>query len=246
MSKENAKILSGESGVKKVNEVGKAKEGRGKVGELRRIKEEKKKMSGVGKMKKGRKTNGDKGVKGVNKTGKDKRFWKNEQAIQRAFFRAKRAIGAKLLARRAKVSRATLYRHHKNGYQIMPDIEQETLNVFEQQMSEVKLKKGVKVQWLFYRMLSYIRKNRTKFRVMVQRGDERILEQMVDDLMPKIVQNYHISMENEEMVRVYQKEITGVVETWILDGFEKSEMSILKDIMYLTRTARKHLMMIGR
>ena len=227
MSKENAKNMSGKSGVKN-------------------MKNNVKMVSEVEKTRVQEGEDENKGVERTNKTKKDKRFWKNERAIQKAFFRAQEVIGAKLLAKRAKVSRATLYRHHKNVYRIMPDIEQETLNVFEQQMSEVKLKKGVKVQWLFYRMLSYIRKNRTKFRVMVQRGDERILEQMVDDLMPKIVQNYHISMENEEMVRVYQKEITGVIETWILDGFEKSEMSVLRDIMYLTRTARKHLMTIGR
>lgn len=177
---------------------------------------------------------------------KDQRFWKNERAIQRAFFRAKRILSAKILARRARVSRATLYRHHKNVYQIMPDVERALIGLFEQQIGEARFKRGIRVQGLFYRMLLFIRKNRVESREVVRRGDERVLEQMVDELMPKIVRSYHIPMKDEEIVRIYQKEIVAVVETWILDDFRESEASVLRDMMYLTRTARQHLMAIGR
>ncbi len=149
------------------------------------------------------------------------------------------------LAKKAEISRSTFYRHHKGLRWIMPDLEEYALADFAFQIAEQQSLSGVKVRVLFYRMLSFIAKNREEFKLILERGDERTLEKMIDSLLPRIVRSYKIPSRNR-LVLIYKKEIVAVIESWILADFQESELEILNDIMYLTRSARQHLMPLNQ
>ena len=160
-----------------------------------------------------------------------------------AFFRAQKGLNGKQLAKAARVSRATLYRHHKGSQAVMPDIEQMVLEAYKKDIAKV-MKRG-KVRGMFYRMLLFIEGHQKEFELIENRGDERALEEMVLELVPQVVRKYKIPAKYEEVLRIYEKEVTAVVETWILAGFSTSDMGVLKDIMYLTRSLRERLVKIG-
>lgn len=172
---------------------------------------------------------------------KNKHYWKTEDSILKAFFQTRSKQTVKKLTKRAKISRSTFYRHHENQYAIMPDLERKTVAEFGREMGKFTRAHGVQTRMLVYRLLNFVRKNGREFGMIVRRGDERTLEAMIDDLLPQIARANHIPTECEALVRVYQKEITGVIETWVMNNFHPGELKVLKDIMYLTRTARQRL-----
>ena len=174
---------------------------------------------------------------------KDQRYQKNEEAIMSAFFRAQKGLNGKQLAKAARVSRATLYRHHKGAQAVMSDIEQMILEAYKKDIAKVM--NGGKLRVMFYRMLLFIEGHQKEFELIENRGDERALEEMVLELVPQVVRKYKIPAKYEEVLRIYEKEVTAVVETWILAGFSTSDMGVLKDIMYLTRSLRERLVKIG-
>ena len=174
---------------------------------------------------------------------KDQRYQKNEEAIMSAFFRAQKGLNGKQLAKAARVSRATLYRHHKGAQAVMSDIEQMILEAYKKDIAKV-MNRG-KLRVMFYRMLLFIEGHQKEFELIENRGDERALEEMVLELVPQVVRKYKIPAKYEEVLRIYEKEVTAVVETWILAGFSTSDMGVLKDIMYLTRSLRERLVKIG-
>ena len=174
---------------------------------------------------------------------KDKRYQGNEEAIIGAFFRAQRRLSAKQLARAARVSRATLYRHHKGERAVMPDIEQKVLAEYRREIAEVV--SGGRIRVMFYRMLMFVERHQREFEMIENKGDERTLEEVVSEVVPRVMLKYKIPAEYTEVSRIYEKEVTAVVETWILEDFSTSEMRVLNDIMYLTRTMRERLAKIG-
>lgn len=186
------------------------------------------------------------GATEVDKRLKDKRFMKTERAILRAFFGAKRRINTKKLAARAKISRSTFYRHHRNLQRVLPDVEKWLIEEFGEEAEKMSLAKRVKVRFLYYRLLSFIYRRRREFEAILERGDVRTIEKMVNELLPAVGKRYGINREGEEAIRVYEKEVAGVVETWILEDFSTSEKGVLKDMMYLTRTARERLGALGK
>ena len=173
---------------------------------------------------------------------KNKHYWKTEDSILKAFFQTRSKQTVKKLTKRAKISRSTFYRHHENQYAIMPDLERKTVAEFGREMGKFTRAHSVQTRMLVYRMLNFVRKNGRECEMIVRRGDERTLEAMIDDLLPQIARANHIPTECEVLVRVYQKEITGIVETWILGNFRPGETEVLGDMMYMTNTARRRLM----
>lgn len=176
----------------------------------------------------------------------DQRYQRNEKAIRSAFFGAKTGAKVAELAKASGVSRATIYRHHKGMQAVMPDVEQEVLAEFDEEVAKIQGHKRVYVRVMYYKMLTFIYRNRQEFALIVKKGDERTLEEMVVELLPRVVRNFKIPAQYDEVIRIYEKEVIAVVETWIIDGFSTSEMGVLKDIMYLTHSVRGRLMKIGR
>ena len=177
---------------------------------------------------------------------KDQRFRKTEKALIEALFSNKKMLSARVIVKRAKISRATLYRHHGSVYEIVPDYEEYILEKYNRLMRGLVRRKGLKVKTIYHQMLIFIMKNRDIFKMVVERGDGELTGRIVRKIEPKLVEVYRLPKNSEKILVVYEKEIIGVVEGWMRGDFKEDEMVILGDIMYLTETMRSRLMPLAK
>ena len=172
----------------------------------------------------------------------NRRFRKTEEAILEAFFVEKKILSIRVLTRRAKISRSTLYRHHENTYEVVPDYEEYILKKYCNLMRGLMRRKNIKLRTLYYQMLIFIFKNKNVLKVILLTGDKCLIEKMVQKLEPRIVEIYKLPKNHEKMLRIYRKEIAGLIEEWIENGMNCEEMdSVLMSIMDLTKTMRQRL-----
>ena len=83
----------------------------------------------------------------------NKRFKKSEEALIRAFFSERRRLNARVIMKRAKISRSTLYRHHRTIYDIVPDYEDFILVKYNRLMRKLTDKKRTNMRIIYYQML---------------------------------------------------------------------------------------------
>lgn len=178
----------------------------------------------------------------TDKKLKDKRFRKTEKAIIEVFFSNKKVLSARVVVKRAKISRSTLYRHHESVYGIVPDYESYILEKYSKLMRILVRREKVRAKTLYYQMLVFILKNGDIFRMIIKRGNGQLLGRMVQRIKPKLTKLYRLPKNCEKILAIYEKEIVGVLENWIRNDFEEDETMILSDIMYLTETMRARLM----
>ncbi len=181
------------------------------------------------------------GQKITDKRLKDQRFRKTEEAITEVFFSSKRILSARVIAKRARISRSTLYRHHGSVYEILPDYEEYILEKYSRLMRGLLRRKGIRMKTLYYQMLIFMMKNKDIFKMIIERGSGSVVEEMVQGMGTKIVEVYKLPKNHEKMLAIYEKEIVGVLERWVKNDFKSDEMSVLDDIMYLTETLRSRL-----
>ncbi len=176
----------------------------------------------------------------TDKKLKDKRFAGKEKVILTAFFSVKEKISTNCLAKRAKVSRATINRHHGNAYDIVSNYEKYILKKYKMYMRCPLKKCKVMPRKIYLSMLVFMYKNRIVLGMLIKNKDKEILEEMVEFLESMVINNKE--KHSNEVLRVYLKEITGILEIWVLDGFKKEKIDeILKKIMYLTDNLEKRL-----
>ena len=69
-----------------------------------------------------------------------------------------------------------------------------------------------------------------------------VVERMILRLRSKLKSTCCLPKNSEKMLRVYAKEVAGVIEEWGKDGFKEGELeAVLGKIMYLTETMRQRL-----
>ena len=79
--------------------------------------------------------------------------------------------------------------------------------------------------------------------MILEKGSNGILEKMIKKIEMKIKEECSLPKNSEKMIRVYRKEVEGLIENWIKCGVKKCEIDdLLSDIMYLTKTMRQRLM----
>ena len=172
---------------------------------------------------------------------KNKKFRKTEEVISEIVFSSKSILSARVIIKRAKISRATFYRHHKTVYSIIPDYEEYILNKYNKLMQGIIAKDNIKIKTIYYQMLIFIILNRKVLKGILGKENNRILEKMVEKIEPRIIKDYKLPKNSHMMIKVYQKEVVAVIENWIKTNLKDSEMVILNDIMYLTDTMRTRL-----
>lgn len=182
----------------------------------------------------------------TDKKLKDQRFRKSERAIIKALFSSKRILGARVIVKRAKISRSTLNRHHGSVCEIVSNYEEYILEKYNRLMLGLIRKKGIRVRTIYYQILIFVIKNRDVFKMVIEKGDGKIIEKMVRKIEPKLMEVYRLPKNCEKILAVYEKEIIGVVEGWMRGDFKEDEMVILGDIMYLTETMRSRLMPLAK
>lgn len=170
----------------------------------------------------------------------NKKFKKNENAIFLAYYKFRDRPTAKALAKRAGISRSTLYRHHKSPHSIPENYEKYILEIYSKRIKNF-LKQGTPLKKLFFRKLVFIHNHHLIFGALFESGRKDIVKDMLDLIKTPILSEWNYK-NPEKLYKVYQNEVLGLIETWAENGFKADEIEIiLNDIMYLTIAARTHL-----
>ena len=171
----------------------------------------------------------------------NKKFQKTETAIFTAYYKFRDFPTAKTLARRAKISRSTLYRHHEKPSALPKDYENYLLETYARKMRAF-LNKDLPSRTIFLRTLVFISNNRTVFTALFKDGHKEIVKKLLDKLKPQILKDWNYAGNTEKLYKIYQNEILGLIETWSEDNFDIKEVeTVLNDIIYLNKTTPRHL-----
>ena len=173
---------------------------------------------------------------------RNKRYQKTEIAILEVLMKSKELPAAGVLVRKAQISRSTLYRHHKTVPGIVPDYEREMLRRYEGVVRKLIRRKNSQVRMICLRTLIFIMAERRTFKILLKYGGGAVIEKMILKLRCKLASACYLPANPEKMLRVYAKEVAGVIEEWGRQGFKESELEVvLSKIMYLTETMRQRL-----
>ena len=149
---------------------------------------------------------------------------------------------AGLLVRKARISRATLYRHHKTVTRIIPDYKKEVLAKYGGMLRGLSHQKNTQVRKICLRTLIFVMANRRIFKILLRYDGGAVIEKMVLKSKSKLQSTYHLPKNPDKMLKVYTKEVAGIIEEWGRRGFCEDGMDItLVKIMYLTDTMRQRL-----
>lgn len=177
----------------------------------------------------------------------NRRFCKTEEALQNAICNSEECVSAGKLARKAKVSRVTLYRHHGAVYWIVPNYERYVICKFKRVLKKVLRRENVGIRTIYSQMLVFILGNKKMIGLIMEKGSKDFPERIVECFERKIVERCRLPKNSKKMIKVYKKEVAGIIEDWNKKGFSEDEVSkVLDDIMYLTNTLRSRLRPLER
>ena len=171
------------------------------------------------------------------------RFRKTEEAIIDAFFASKDIPTTGVLARRAGVSRSTLFRHHKTVYKVVPNYERRMYNKYTKMLRQI-FRNG-EMKEIYLKILVFIVANKRFFKLILAYKDSVIFEKMIWRLESKICSEYCLPRKTKLIFGIYVKEIAGVLEEWGKCEFDMNKTeTVLRKIMYLTETIQVRLLPI--
>ena len=153
-----------------------------------------------------------------------------------AYYLTKDKLSLKRLLKYAKISRSTLYRHHKNLHEIAPDYEKYILKKCKNTMRKLMQSKGSHLKTLYQRILVFMAANQFIMKFLLQYGSPNLMERIVTALKPKIIATNKVA--DGEMFKIYVKEVSAIIEEWCKNGFKKEAIvPTTNKIMYLTDQA---------
>lgn len=172
----------------------------------------------------------------------DKRFRKTELAIFIAYYTFQDYPTSRKLARRARVSRSTLYRHHPNVTDIPRDYEDYLLKSFNRAMRKAIHNKEVKLKIVILRMLVFIMNNKKILKLLFKKDQKSIIKKMLIRLKPRLASEWALKGDFADFFNVYMNEVVGIIEIWSKQNFSRNKLGItLNDIMLITKSAPKRL-----
>ena len=156
--------------------------------------------------------------------------------------KSKKLPTAGILVRKARISRATLYRHHKTVTEIIPNYKREILIKYGDMMRGISHQKNTQVRKICLRTLIFVMANRRIFKILLRYDGGAVIEKMVLKSKNKLQSTYHLPKNPDKMLKVYTKEVAGIIEEWGRREFCEDGMNVTLDkIMYLTDTMRQRL-----
>ena len=177
---------------------------------------------------------------------RNKQYRRTEEAILEVLLNSREMPSTGELARRARVSRATLYRHHRAIPGIVPDYEREVLKRYRRMVRKLSKQRGMKLKNVYLQTLFFVLRNRRVFEILFRYEGGRVVERMVLEDRGKIARVCRLPGKSRKVVRIYAKEVAGVIEEWGRKGFKEEEAEkVLEEIMYLTGTMRERLGPLG-
>lgn len=173
---------------------------------------------------------------------RNRRYQNTEEAILDALMKTRELPNTGTLARRAHISRTTLYRHHKTVPGIIPDYEKEVLLRYEGVVRKLIRRKNTQVRTICLRTLFFIMAERRAFRILFKYGGGAVVERMILKLKNKLKYYCRLPTNPDRMFKLYTKEVVGVIEEWGTHDFREDEIEkVLGKLLYLTETMRQRL-----
>ena len=183
----------------------------------------------------------------TKKNMSNKHFQKTEQAIFLTFYKLRDYPSAKLIAKKAGVSRSTFYRHHQSAYSIPGDYEKYLLTMYDNAIRGLLHKDDVALKVLFLRTFVFIANYKGILTKLFTEGHKEIIKRMVRRLKPRVTNSWLLAIDKDQAFTIFENEFLGIVEIWSKQGFPISELnSLLIKTLYLTRTAPEHLAPVTR
>lgn len=171
---------------------------------------------------------------------RNKRFFRTEESIRKAYLIFRETISPERLIREAHISRSTLYRHHKNIYEIVPNYEAYVISRYTKFAKRLIKIRYLHLKDIYEQTLIFIVKHQDTVNFLMQCSDRNIIENFLCILKPKILATGKVP--DGEILDIYIKEIATIIMTWQRSGPHKSEIPIALDkIIYLTNTAHTRL-----
>ncbi len=184
----------------------------------------------------------------MNKSGltdkkmSDRRFRRTEDAIIGAFSVVGGFSNLADVIKKAKISRATFYRHHGSIQKIVLDYEEYLMSRYLRIVKNRRKKKNIGKKDVFRQMLVFIMANKKVLLVLLKNGNGEIIRRMVRALKPNIVRVYKWSKCSGRVFEIYVNEILAIIQDWAKDMFSEDKLDkVLWEIVYLTETAKKRL-----
>ncbi|MBQ6313957.1 TetR/AcrR family transcriptional regulator [Candidatus Saccharibacteria bacterium] len=177
----------------------------------------------------------------TEKKMKNKKFRQTEMAIFAAYYKLHDFPSAKTIAKRANISRSTLYRHHALPRAISNNYEKYLLDTYSNRIKK-SLRKKSSLKTLFFRTLIFIHSDHVIFEALFESGHKEIIKRMLDKLKKQILKEWNYAGDTNKLYKVYQNEVLGIIELWGEHGFGSDKIEeLLDDILYLNKTAPKRL-----
>lgn len=179
----------------------------------------------------------------LEKQMKNRRFFKNENLILDIFIREyKNGITTKKIAKKAKLSRSTIYVHHHAIKEIIPDYERYILSLFSSTIKKKLHRRSTHLKTLYLEMLLFILRNKKIFKMFIKFDDREIIVKMIGKLNSKIISTVRLPKSSKKILKIYAGEVAELIFAWGRADFPKNELErVLSDIMYLTNTCSTRL-----
>lgn len=172
----------------------------------------------------------------------NRKYLKTEEAIIEVLLKSKEMPSTTELTRKAQISRATLYRHHRAIPGIVPDYEKEILIRYQKRINKLLKKKELDLKNLFLQSLIFVIRYKRIFRILFKYSGDRVVERMILYNKKIICQKCHLPNNSESTVKIFAKEVAGVIEVWSEKNFPEDELpKTLNNIIQLTREAKGRL-----
>lgn len=175
---------------------------------------------------------------------KNSKFRRTEEAIIMAFFASRNRFSAGRIAKIARISRSTLYRHHKNIYEVAPDYERFLLKQYTSSIRPLARSRTISLTGIYCGTFTFLRDYRKIITFVMRYGDATFIEKLLTKLATTVVKAGKLP--DGIISQIYVKEVAGLVENWIKSGFKKDEIiKTINKITYLTNTAASRLAFIA-
>ena len=176
---------------------------------------------------------------------KDSRYQKTETAILTTLAKILEenprliSLNPSDLARRARISLSTFYRHYNTIEEILIAYERKLVLKFESSLHFRRVK-TLKNTMQF--TLVFIIKYKRFFKIAFCRGDQNLLRRIFEVLKPKIITSCHWSKNQDQLFDICFYELYGLLEDWSEGAFKEKEIfSITNNIIYLLKSAPARL-----
>ena len=172
----------------------------------------------------------------------NKKFKATERTIFITYYRLSDLRTAKTIAKKAHISRSTLYRHHPAPRFISDDYEQYLLRIYRRKLKRLLSNNKTELRTVFFRTLLFIHNNKVTFTALFRDGHKDVIEKMLLKIKERILSEWNLATDTNKLYGIYQNEVLSIIEIWSKTNFSIEGIDqALNDIMYLTKTSPRRL-----